>query len=128
MTDNKQTTIKIQDVAIPFSSIRYSRPINLKVEKLNGFFSLQLGVTGDGTVKAEYLLSNEPKPSTTLTDADWVTPSSASDIVTAHTKTSGTSGVDLYSFSPPLANHMALKFTNTSSSAAATINATLAIQ
>jgi len=82
-----------------------------------GTISLQLIATGDGVVKVEYLISAD--------DTNYITPSSASEIVTVFTKTSGTAqdGKDFFSITPPLCKSIKLKFTETGTSDSITINA-----
>jgi len=71
--------------------------------QLSGYFSLQWTVTGDGTMKAEVLTSND---GTTFNDVD-------SDIITAQAKTSGVSGTNMASFEVTPCNQLKIKFTET---------------
>lgn len=92
--------------------------MNLDNMNIDGFYSIQLEVTGDGTLKVEYMVSNDFNTTGLAPlDADFVKPSSASDIVTAHTKTTGTSGLDFYQFptagDPILAGWLAYRVTET---------------
>lgn len=102
-----------------------SEPFSLKQFKPNGFFSCQVVATGDGGLKIQYLVSNVESP----TYADFVIPTGASNIVTAHTKTSGTAanGKDLYQFpaagEPIFSKWIRLKFTEVS--LVSSINATI---
>ncbi len=79
--------------------------INLRREADDGIFSIQLIVTGAGTVKVEYLLSHD--------GVNFLEPSSATDIITGFTVGSGPNadGKDIYSFEPELAPYMRLKVT-----------------
>lgn len=71
--------------------------------QLTGYFSLQWTVTGDGTMKAEVLVSND---GVTFNDID-------SDIITGQTKTSGISGTNMKSFTVTPCNQFKIKFTET---------------
>lgn len=81
----------------------------LPLERSNseGFFSLQIAVTGDGTLKGEYQVSND--------GVTYVEPTGATDIFSGFTKTSGpgADGKDLFSFSPPLALFVKIVLTET---------------
>jgi hypothetical protein len=89
------------------SGSAWSDPLNLAVEKPNGFFSIQAIVTGSGTLKIEYYVSNIG-PETT----DMIKPTGASDIVTALT-----AGTEFYQFpasgEPIFGKWLRLKFTET---------------
>jgi len=87
-----------------------------------GYFSFQIALTGDGTAKIEYLLSND--------GVNYLEPSSAADIVLAHTKVSGpgTDGKDIYSFQPEIARYMKIKITETGAADAITVTGFIAIQ
>ncbi|MFZ2809448.1 MAG: hypothetical protein WAZ60_23945 [Desulfosalsimonadaceae bacterium] len=71
--------------------------------QLQGFFSLQWTVTGDGTMKAEVLVSND---GVTFHDLD-------SDITTGQTKSTGTGGVNMADFEVTPCNQIKIKFTET---------------
>jgi hypothetical protein len=71
--------------------------------QLRGYFSLQWTVTGDGTMKAEVLVSND---GATFHELD-------ADITTAQTKNTGTSGVNMVSFSVTPCNQFKIRFTET---------------
>ena len=88
----------------------------------NGHFSLHVELTGDGTGKFEYQLSNN--------NSNFVTNTGADDIVTAHTKTSGpgSDGIDIYDISPDLAAYMKIKVTETGGANNITVNAWFANQ
>lgn len=89
-----------------------------------GLFSLYLYETGDGTAKAEYMLSNDGgKTYVTFTDAGDV-------IVSGFTKTSGPGGdgKDVIGFSPELATHMKILITETAGANAIAPVAHLQIQ
>lgn len=92
-------TKKIFDaVSISTSGDDTSDAIDLNLIKPEGYFSLHVIMTGLGTAKIEYLLSND--------GANYLTPASASDIVTAHT-----AGSDIFSFAPEMARYMKIKVT-----------------
>jgi hypothetical protein len=83
--------------------------------KPNGYFSLQVTATGTGTGKITYELSND--------GVTFVTPDSATDIVTAQTAAS-----DFYSFAPELAKWMKIVVEETVGANTIVITATLAVQ
>ena len=88
-------TEKIFDaVAIAKSGSSLSRVIDLT--GVDGYFSIQATITGDGSAKFELLLSND--------GVDFIEPTSATDIATGHTKTSGPGGdgKDIYRVLPPM--------------------------
>ena len=93
-----------------------SAAINLStLFKPSGFFSLQVTATGTGTCKITYELSND--------GVTYVTPDSASDIVTAQTVAN-----DFYSFAPELAKYMKIVLEETGGVNPITITAILGVQ
>ncbi len=107
-----------------------SVPVDLKGFKPDGYFTLHVSVTsGTGTVKLTYELANTTKRCTDPAVV-YVTPSTASDIVTAHTVSSGpgSDGNDLYSFTPELGVCMKIVAEETGTSNPITITADLAVQ
>lgn len=99
-----------------------SLKVDLSALKPIGYFSLQIALTGDGTAKAEYLMSND--------GSVYIEPTGASDIVTGFTKTSGpgSDGKGFFSFEPKLGPYLKIKITETGTSDSVTVSATLAIQ
>jgi len=87
-----------------------------------GNFSLQVTVTGDGTAKVEYEVSND--------GTNYRTPSTASDIVTAHIKTTGSSGLEHYDLSShiEMCRYIRFKVTETGTSDDIAITAVFAVQ
>lgn len=83
--------------------------------ELEGFFSLQWTVTGDGTMKAEVLSSND---GVNFSDVN-------PDITSGQTKTSGSGGVNMDSFTVTPCNQFKIKFTETGTSAAIVVAARL---
>ena len=96
--------------------------IDLNKYRPEGYFSLQLTISGSGTAKVEYLLSNN--------GVDEMEPSSGEDIVTAHTATSGpgADGKDIYVFEPEVARFLKIKTSETGGVASIVVTATLLIQ
>ena len=93
-----------------------SAAINLStLFKPSGFFSLQVTAAGTGTCKITYELSND--------GVTYVTPDSASDIVTAQTAAN-----DFYSFAPELAKYMKIVLEETGDVNPITITAILGVQ
>ena len=85
----------------------------------DGFFSLQVTLTGSGTAKIEYQLSND--------GTDYLTPSSASDVVTTHTVSSGpgSDGKDIYKIESMVTRGMKIKVTETGGANSITVTNTL---
>lgn len=94
--------------------------VDLKRMNAEGFFSLQIALTGDGTAKGEYLESND---NSTFIDPE-------DDIFSGFTKTSGpgSDGKDLFSFEPNLCGFLQLKFTETGGANGIVLTCSLAIQ
>ncbi len=103
------------EVEIAASASALSSAIRLANAK--GFFSLQMEITGDGTVKVEYLPSNNK--------TDFVASENGSEIATALTKTSGTGGKVFFSFQVDVAKEIKLKITETGGANGNTISAWL---
>ncbi len=111
---NIETVFTEQDVTA--SATVKSAAINLStLFKPSGFFSLQVTATGTGTCKITYELSND--------GVTYVTPDSASDIVTAQTVAN-----DFYSFAPELAKYMKIVLEETGGVNPITITAILGVQ
>jgi len=110
-------------VSIAASGNASSQKIDLRALACEGFFSLQYAITGDGTCKFEYLLSNEDAATT------MIEPSTASDIGSSLTKTTGPSsnGTDILSFAPALARWLQIKCTETGGANGVVITAWLTI-
>ena len=91
----------------------------LDLRDVDGYFSLQLSVTGDGTLKAEFLMSND---GTTFSE-----PESASDICSGIVKTSGpgSDGELITQFTPDIGRYMKIKITETGTSNSVTVTAVL---
>lgn len=95
----------------------------IDLSKVDGFFSLQIALTGDGTAKFEYMSSNDGTNFITQTGA-------ADQIVTGFVKTSGpgSDGKDMISFDPELCKFLKIKCTETGTANSVTITVTIAIQ
>ena len=102
-------------VEVAASGTAYSQILDLRRDQPDGHFSMQVTATGSGTAKIEYELSNN--------GSDFLTPGTASDVVTAHTV-----GSDMYSISPMLAKKIRFKITETSTTDAITVSAWVAMQ
>lgn len=83
--------------------------------ELQGYFSLQWTVTGDGTMKAEVLVSNDGN---TFVEID-------PDIITGQTKTSGMSGTNMADFDVTPCNQLKIKFTETGGANSIAVSARL---
>ncbi len=120
---NIRTTLIFDTESISLSQSATSRVFDMGSTKPGGFFSIHVkDLTDDGTLKLTYELSAD--------NITYVTPSSASDIVTAHTKTSGpnSDGENLYSFTPELARYMRIVATETGGGNAIVVTAYIIIQ
>lgn len=104
------------------SGVFTSPAVDLARFNTEGFFSLQFNLTGSGTAKVEFIISNN--------DVDYIEPTGASDILSAFTSASGpgANGKDIFSFSPPLARFLKLRVTETGGANGVTVNGWLAIQ
>jgi len=80
---------------------------------------VQVTNSGDGTITVEYLLSND--------GVTYVEPTSASDITSSFTKTSGPGSgtTDVFSFSPEPARYIEIKVTETGTSSDAVVTVVL---
>ncbi len=96
--------------------------LDLERHNVEGFFSIQLAVTGSGTIKGEYLLSND--------GANYIEPSTATDIFSTFGSGSGpgTDGKDIFSFEPELAKYLRIKITEDGGANSATVTAHLCMQ
>lgn len=92
-----------------------------KIPDLQGFFSLYVEVSGDGTANIEYLLSHD--------NVTYHEPSSGANIATSVVKTSGpgSDGKETYSFEPELARYLKVKVTETGGANTVTVSAWIAI-
>ena len=106
-------TVSISSGAIVASGTYTSEAYDC--HRTSGLFSLQWLVTGDGTMKAEVLSSND---NVTYLDVN-------SDITTAQTKSTGTSGANMIDFEVMPCNSFKIKFTETGGAQAITVVAKL---
>ena len=122
-TWNEITVIKCIDavtIAASGNSASTQIPLNGKADL--GYFSIQVQVTGDGTAKFEYQLSNN--------DTDYIEPASATDIATGFTKTSGpgSDGKDIFTFQPEIGERLKIKVSETGGANSITVSVWIAIQ
>ena len=120
---NSTSIIKIFDAAvITAGGTALSDPIDISLS--GGNFSLQLEVTGDGTIKAEKKLSNN--------DVDYLIPKGEEDtpLLTGVTKTSGPGGDGklIVGFSSDVANQIKFLLTETGGADTVTVTGWLAVQ
>jgi hypothetical protein len=96
--------------------------MNLERMNAEGFFSLQITLTGDGIAKGEFLLSNN--------NVNWVEPSGATDIFSGFEDDDGpgADGKDIFSFEPELSAHLRIKISETGTSNLIVVSAWIAIQ
>jgi len=124
---NERLTSKALTFTVGAGATVKSDPIAIGALQPLGMFSLQVVVTGDGTAKIEYELSNYE---TTAVAGSFVTPSDADDIATGLTKTSGSGGdgKDFLSFSPKVCQNMKIKVTETGEANPVVVTAMLVTQ
>ena len=117
---NVQVT-KIFD-AVTIAASGSSTSAEIRLNNMRGYMSLQVEITGDGTAKAEYQLSND--------SSAYVEPSTASDILSSFVKTSGpgSNGKDIFKITPMIARSMKIVFTETGGANSITVSAWLAVQ
>ncbi len=123
MSDKYLNTVEIFSTeTITKNTNESSDAIDLNKYQPEGYFSLQVVLTGDGTGKFEYLVSND--------GSNYLEPSGASDIATGHTKTSGPGGdgIDIYTFQPGVARFMKIKVTETGTANDVVVTITLLVQ
>lgn len=116
-------TNKVFDgITILAGGVARSVPIELP-HHMDGFFSLQIELTGDGTGKFEYSISNDGE--TYITQI-----ATADQIVIDFTKTSGpaSDGKDIVSFEPEVTKKMKIVCTETGTSDSMVVTATLLIR
>jgi hypothetical protein len=115
------TVIQIFNQALATSAV-ITDTIDLSRFNVEGFFSLQIKLTGTGNVDVIWAASND--------GVNFITPAATDDIFSAFGPSSGpgSDGIDIASFDPLLAKF--LKFTATGQGAGAItlIHCTLAIQ
>jgi hypothetical protein len=87
----------------------------MDASQCQGNFSLEWTVTGDGTMKAEVLVSNE---GAVYHDLD-------TDITSAQTKSTGTSGCNMAGFDVTPCNFLKIKFTETAGAQAIVVTGRL---
>ena len=103
------------------NSSEKSAPINLnRAFQPRGFFSLQVTLSGSGTAKITYELSNDGVTYSAETDKDGT---AVDDIFTAMTVGSG-----FYSFAPAVAQYMKIVVEETGDANPVTITATMGVQ
>lgn len=108
--------------AVAASGTLLSEIIDLARYSTEGFFSLQVALTGTGTGKCEFLVSND--------GVTFIEPTGATDVFSGLTVAGGPGGdgKDIFSFSPPVARFIRLKLTETGGANGITVTAWIAIQ
>jgi len=91
--------------------------IDMERYNFTGFFSLQLIMTGTGTLQGEYLLSND--------GVNFVTPTGVPD---SPIFTGFTAGVDMFSYEPMLCRYLRILLTETGGINPVTVTGILAYQ
>jgi hypothetical protein len=123
MSDGYLNTVRIFDAeTVAAGDNAESDALDLNKFRPEGYFSLQVELTGTGTAKIEYLLSNNGD--------DYLEPSEGADIVLAHTAASGpgADGKDIYVFEPEVARFLKIKVSETGSANPVIVTITLAVQ
>ena len=121
---NPITTYKLfTGTSIAASGSLTSVIVDLRNAAPNGLFSVYLIMAGSGTAKVEYLLCMTE-------EGTFLEPSTASDIASSQTATSGpgSDGKTLISFEPELAPFMRIRITETGASQAITPSLWLSVQ
>lgn len=114
-------TNKVFDaITITASGVAKSVPLDLQAYAKEGFFSLQIELTGTGTTKFEYEISNDGE--TYIAQI-----ATADQIVSGFTATSGpgSDGKDIISFEPEPAKRMRIVCTEIGTSNSVVVTATL---
>ena len=122
MIENKLITKTIIDGETIAASGDYtSGAIDLSTKYINGEFSLQFALTGDGTATIEYLVSND--------GVTFLNPTGSTDIVSSFTSASGTAGKDLLKIpiveDVIIAKFIKIKVTETSTTDSITVTAVI---
>lgn len=125
MAHNRESIVTLplfNALTIAASGSAESSVIDLDALKSLGYFSIQVELTGDGTAQIEYLSSND--------NVSYLVPASASDIVTAFTKTSGdgSDGNDLISYTPEPSKFQKIRITETGTTDSITVTITFCTQ
>jgi hypothetical protein len=125
LRDREITVIKLFDAQSIAASANASQPaegIDLQRFAQNGFFSLQYLITGTGTCRIEYNLSND--------GSTYIEPTSSTDIGSSLVATSGPGGdgKDILTFSPELARYLKIKVTETGGAQAVVVTIWIAMQ
>lgn len=109
-------------ITIAAGGVASSVPLELPYH-LEGFFSLQIEITGDGTGKFEYSISNDGETYIVQTAA-------ADQIVAGFTKTSGpaSDGKDVVSFEPEVTKKMKIICTETGAASSIVVTATVLVR
>lgn len=118
----------IDNRTIPASGVLTSDFVNTNQRKLMGNISIQIQVTGTGTVKLEWSQSNSFNESNGI--GDFVKPSAGHTIVTGFTAASGSDSNGKDILSVPMINCMYFKIicTETGGANSAVVNAWLSLQ
>ena len=116
-------TNKIFDaITIAAGGTATSVPLDLSSYAKEGYFSLHITLSGSGTAKFEYMVSNDK--------TNFVTQTATADvIVSGFTATSGpgSDGKDVISFEPELADQMKIICTETGAANSVTITVVIAV-
>lgn len=110
----------VEGVTIAAGGSYTSKPIILG--QIEGFFSIQTHISGDGTVQIDYEASNDGE--------NFMVPEGASAIDSELTKTSGpgANGKSIIDFGPIPCKGIRIKITETGTSDSVTVSAYLVIQ
>lgn len=100
----------------------YTETTGRNLQRLEGYVSIQIEISGSGTVTAEYLMSND--------GTSFMEPDGAADIKTGMTATGGPNSDGKYfiQFAPQFGKYMKIRFTETGGASAATVSASLALR
>jgi hypothetical protein len=127
MDHNRSTTIKQAFSAVEIAAGGSQYSDIFPASQLAGNASIQIEVTGDGTIKLELVGSNDRSAEV----ADFIVPFNMSEIVTGFTKTSGPGGDGKHIYRITmnvLVDRLAIKATETGGGDTATLTGLLALQ
>lgn len=122
---------KIFDGEVILAS-QIAQSLNIKLTQFlpNGYFALDVEVSGDGAVKFEIAVPHGEGVLNDASDQTFITPTGSSAVATGVTKTSGVNsdGKDYFSVDPPLATDLQIKATETGTTNPVTVTAWLIYQ
>lgn len=116
------SVIKVFNAEAITQNTAESKIVDLSRYNCEGFFSMQISVTGAGNIDLTYSLSND--------GTTYITPSGTADLFSAFGASSGegSDGNSLISFDPPLARYIKITATEQNAGAITALECDMAIQ